>query len=98
MRRREGEGLWRDTGEGAEERRRERAGMREEAGTKGERAIRWLIGKKKKKKNNGDAGVQVSAGRDVLLLPGNPVSVVGDIARKKKGREGKERKVPPRSG
>lgn len=33
--RRDGEGLWRDTGEGAEERRRERAGMPDEAGTMG---------------------------------------------------------------
>lgn len=63
MRRREGEGLWRDTGEGAEERRRERAGMREEAGTKGERAIRWLIGKKKKKEQRGRRGSGVSRAR-----------------------------------
>lgn len=57
-----------------------------------------MADREKKKKNNGDTGVQVSAGRDVLLLPGNPVSVVGDIMReKKKGREEKERKVPPRS-
>lgn len=66
MRRREGEGLWRDMGEGAEERRGERAGMRGGGGNNGERPIRWLIGKKKR--NNGDAGVQVSAGRDVLLF------------------------------
>lgn len=58
-RRREGEGRWRDTGEGAEERRRERAGMQDEAGTMGEsHQVADRTGKKR---------VQVSTGRDVLL-------------------------------
>lgn len=62
MRRREGEGLWRDTGEGAEERRGERAGMRGGGGNNGERPIRWLIGKKKKEQR-GRRGSGVSRAR-----------------------------------